>query len=121
MRGGGIGSKLILKENIIANETSDIVLPKVEEFVQSEKESISSLDLIDSDNSAEFELTANNQIDEISQIDFNSRRAEELECFNLKELEKLAKSHGIKLRKGEKEKEIIFKIVMFESKNPKFL
>lgn len=115
-----IGSKLILKENIIANETSDIVLPKVEEFVQSEKESVSSLDLIDSDNTTEFELTTNNQIDEISQIDFNSR-ADQLKCFNLKELEKQAKSYGIKLLKGEKEKEIIFKIVMFESKNAKFL
>jgi hypothetical protein len=109
-----------LKEKIIVNETSDIVLPKVEEFVQSEKESVPKLDLIESENIRKIESTTINQIDEISQIDINSR-AKELECFNLKELEKQAKTLGIKLLKGEKEKEIIFKIVMFESKSPKLL
>jgi hypothetical protein len=120
IEGEKIGSKLILKENITVNETSDIVLPKVEEFAQSKEESVSALNLIESDEREELESLTNNQIDDNSQLDLNSR-ALELASLNLMELEKQAKAYRIKILKGEKEKDIIQKIVIFESKNPKLL
>ena len=115
-----IDSKLILKENITVNETSDIVLPKFEEVVQSKEESVSALNSIKSNEREELESLTNNQIDDFSQLDLNSR-ALELASLNLMELEKQAKAYRIKILKGEKEKEIIQKIVIYESKSPKLL
>ena len=115
----GASSLLNKEDNANSDTVKNIATNIQSEINELESEKYSSQS-VDKAQDTEYDVRESEYVNEYSQIDIKSREIELAE-MNLGNLRKLADNHRIKWHKSDKEREIIYKILDFESTNPKFL